>query len=49
MSNFSINNLKCMRRNNILFQELNITIKDGELLQINGANGSGKSTLLQFV
>ena len=48
MSNFSINNLECVRRNNILFQGLNITIKDGELLQINGANGSGKSSLLQI-
>ena len=48
MPNFSINNLECVRRNNILFQGLNITIKDGELLQINGENGSGKSTLLQI-
>jgi|TARA_B100000929_G_scaffold262054_1_gene227179 heme exporter protein A len=45
---YSINNLESIRQNNILFQGLNITIKDGGLLQINGANGSGKSSLLQI-
>ena len=45
---YSINNLECIRQNNILFQDLNITIKDGELLQISGANGCGKSSLLQI-
>ena len=48
MSKFNINNLECTRQNNILFQGLNITIKDHGLLQINGANGSGKSSLLQI-
>ena len=45
---YSINNLECIRQNNILFQDLNITIKDGELLQISGRNGCGKSSLLQI-
>ena len=48
MSKFSINNLECIRQNNILFRDLNFSIKDGGLLQINGANGSGKSSLLQI-
>ena len=48
MSIYSFNNLESVRQNKILFQDLNITIKDGGLLQINGANGSGKSSLLQI-
>ena len=48
MSKFSINNLECIRQNNILFKGLNLTMEDGGLLQINGANGSGKSSLLQI-
>ena len=32
----------------MLFRGLNFSIKDGDLLQINGANGSGKSSLLQI-
>ena len=48
MSKYSINGLEFTRQNNVLFQGLNITIKDSELLQINGANGSGKSSLLQI-
>ena len=48
MSKFSIHNLECTRQNNMLFRGLNFSIKDGDLLQINGANGSGKSSLLQI-
>ena len=48
MSKFNINNLECIRQNNILFKGLNLTMEDGGLLQINGANGSGKSSLLQI-
>ena len=49
MSKFSIHNLECIRQNNMLFRGLNFSIKDGDLLQINGANGSGKSTLLKAI
>ena len=48
MSKFSINNLECIRQNNIQLKGLNLTMEDGGLLQINGANGSGKSSLLQI-
>jgi len=48
MTKFHTKNIECVRRNNILFDELNLAINDKELLQINGANGSGKSTLLQI-
>ncbi len=48
MSRFKVNNLECIRRDNILFQGLNIDLEDGGLLQVDGVNGSGKSSLLQM-
>jgi heme exporter protein A len=45
---FSIKNLECIRRDNILFQGLNFSLEEGGLLQIDGVNGSGKSSLLQM-
>ncbi|WP_028115634.1 ATP-binding cassette domain-containing protein [Ferrimonas senticii] len=37
------------RHHQRLWQSLNLTVKRGELLLINGATGSGKSTLLQLL
>jgi heme exporter protein A len=48
VATFTVNNLQCIRRDNILFQELNFRLEDGGLLQIDGVNGSGKSSLLQM-
>jgi heme exporter protein A len=48
MSNLTIKNLQCIRRDNILFQGLDFELKDGGLIQIDGVNGSGKSSLLQM-
>ena len=48
MSKFNVNNLECIRRDNILYQNLNFDLEDGGLLQIDGVNGSGKSSLLQM-
>ncbi len=48
MTIFKVNNLQCIRRDNILFQELGFILEDGGLLQIDGVNGSGKSSLLQM-
>ncbi len=48
MSKLNVKNLECIRRDNILFQGLNFSLKEGDLLQINGVNGSGKSSLLQL-
>lgn len=48
MSILNINNLQCIRRDNILFQRLNFVLEDAGLLQIDGVNGSGKSSLLQM-
>jgi heme exporter protein A len=41
--------LTCQRGNRLLFNNLNITLKSGELLQVMGANGSGKSSLLRIL
>ena len=48
MPQLNANNLECERHNNILFSDLTFTMKDGDLLQIDGTNGSGKSSLLQI-
>ncbi|MBL1140858.1 MAG: cytochrome c biogenesis heme-transporting ATPase CcmA [Proteobacteria bacterium] len=48
MALFKVNNLQCVRRDNILFQGLSFKLEDGGLLQIDGVNGSGKSSLLQM-
>lgn len=48
VAKFNIKNLQCIRWDNILFQGLDFSLKDGGLLQINGVNGSGKSSLLQM-
>jgi len=48
VTTFKVNNLQCIRRDNILFQGLGFILEEGGLLQIDGANGSGKSSLLQM-
>ncbi len=48
MSAIEVKNLECIRRDNILFQEIAFSVTTGELLQIDGINGSGKSTLLRI-
>lgn len=39
--------LQCERGDRILFSGLSFTLRDGEILQVNGPNGSGKTTLLR--
>ena len=48
MSNIEIKNLECVRRDNVLFQDINFILNDGDLFQIDGVNGSGKSSLLRI-
>lgn len=48
MSKLNVKNLECIRRDNILFQNLNFDLEDGGLLQVDGVNGSGKSSLMQI-
>lgn len=44
-----IENLKKSYRKNIVFEHLNLTIHDGDLIYIKGINGSGKSTLFKII
>lgn len=41
--------VSCQRNNNVLFKDLNFTLRDGEALQICASNGIGKSTLLKAI
>ncbi len=42
-------NLDCVRGGRLLFRNLNVSVPDGTLLQVEGANGSGKTSLLRIV
>jgi len=42
-------NLTCIRQDRVLFEQLNLTVHSGELLQIAGKNGAGKSSLLRIL
>ena len=42
-------NLDCVRGGRPLFHNLNVSVPDGTLLQVEGANGSGKTSLLRIV
>ena len=44
-----INNLSFSRNDNIIFQNLNLSLSNRSITQIRGKNGSGKTTLLQLV
>lgn len=42
-------NLTCERDQRVLFENLNIDVASGDIVQIEGPNGSGKSTLLKIL
>jgi heme exporter protein A len=42
-------NLECMRHDRTLFQDLNLNVVAGHIVQIEGANGSGKTSLLRML
>lgn len=41
--------LYCERDDRVLFEQLNLGLHSGELMQIQGSNGSGKTTLLRIL
>ena len=44
-----IRDLCAIRNDQILFKNLSLTVKSGEILWVQGANGAGKTTLLQII
>jgi heme exporter protein A len=45
----SAKNLTCIREERILFEQLNINVCPGDIVQIEGANGTGKTSLLRIL
>ena len=41
--------LRCVRNDRVLFENLDIRLDAGEVLQIEGANGSGKTSLIRIL
>lgn len=46
---FSGEKLTYSRNNRVLFQNINFSLKNGDILQITGENGAGKTTLLKLL
>tara|TARA_R110001583_G_scaffold26571_3_gene95747 strand:+ start:16714 stop:17349 length:636 start_codon:yes stop_codon:yes gene_type:complete len=42
-------NLTCVREDRILFNDLNFTIKAGDIVQVEGPNGVGKTSLFRLI
>lgn len=45
----TINNISCVRDRKLLFANLSIHLKNGDVLLVEGDNGSGKSSLLKLL
>jgi len=45
----SATNLTCIREERLLFDQLNIEINTGDIVQVEGPNGSGKTSLLRIL
>lgn len=44
-----IQSLECVRDDRLLFSDLNFSVAEAEVLQIEGPNGSGKTSLLRII
>jgi len=44
-----VESLECVRDDRLLFSDLNFTVSEAEVLQIEGPNGSGKTSLLRII
>jgi heme exporter protein A len=48
-SDLSVHDVGCERDDRILFENLNIAVQKGDLIQLVGPNGAGKTTLLRLM
>lgn len=44
-----IENLACIRDDTVLFEHLNLSLAEGQMLLVEGSNGSGKTSLLRIL
>ena len=44
-----INNLSFFRNDNLIFENLNLSLGNGQIIQLSGKNGSGKTTFLKVI
>ena len=44
-----LKNISKKFKNNLLYEDVNFEIRDGELIHLFGKNGSGKSTLFMII
>jgi heme exporter protein A len=44
-----VQSLECVRDDRLLFNDLNFSVSEAEVLQIEGPNGSGKTSLLRII
>jgi len=49
MGILTAHNLECIRGDRVLFSQVELTLAEGRLLQVEGANGSGKTSLLRIL
>ena len=49
VSDLSVHDVGCERDDRILFENLNIAVQKGDLIQLVGPNGAGKTTLLRLM
>jgi heme exporter protein A len=45
----SANNLTCIREDRILFEQLDLSVATGDIIQVEGPNGAGKTSLLRIL
>ena len=49
IKHFCATNLTYERNEQVIFSNINLTLRHGEMLQIQGANGAGKTTLMRIL